>query len=182
MDYDLVFDAAQGGDRNWPFAAGGLLFVLIGAFLVKNRRNLPTMFPGGMGPKAASAFAYVFLVFSAILTTVAFTTTRRAYVTIRDAIQKGEAEIVEGRVDNFVPMPYTGHAMERFSVCEVPFSYSDYVVTAGFNNTSSHGGPIRSGLWVRLSYVGNTIARLEVAKTDPGTQATCHRGSGLTGR
>lgn len=182
MDYDLVFDAAQGGYRNWPFVAGGLLFVLIGAFLVKNRRNLPTMFPGGMGPKAASAFAYVFLVFSVLWTTVAFTATGRDYATVRNAVQKGDTEVVEGRVEDFVPMPYAGHAMERFSVCGVPFSYSDYVVTTGFNHTSSHGGPIRPGLWVRLSYIGNSIARVEIAKTDPGTQATCHRGSGLTGR
>ena len=77
MNYELMFDAGQSGYRNWPFAAGGLLFVCIGAFLVKNRRNLPTMFPGGMGPKAAWRFAYVFLVFSILWTTVAFTATGR---------------------------------------------------------------------------------------------------------
>jgi hypothetical protein len=182
MKYDLVFDAGQGGYRNWPFAAGGLLFVCIGALLVKNRRDLPTMFPGGMGPKLASAFAYVFLAFSVLWTTVAFTATGRAYSAVKDALQSGNVQIVEGRVEDFTPMPFAGHAQEHFSVCGVPFSYSDYIVTAGFNHTSSHGGPIRPGVWVRLSYVGNTIARLEIATQDPEPQAECHRGSGLTGR
>jgi hypothetical protein len=74
-------------------------------------------------------------------------------------------------------MPYAGHAQKRFSVCGVPFSYSDYIETGGVNRSSSHGGPIRAGLWVRVSYVGNTIARLEVATKDPGSQTECHRGA-----
>jgi hypothetical protein len=177
MKYELVFDAGQSGFRNWPFAAVGLAFVCVGAFLVKNRRNLPTMFPGGMGPKAASAFAYVFLVFSAVWTAAAFAATIRDYSVVRRALQNGDAQIVEGRVEDFTPMPFTGHAQERFTVCGVPFEYSDYIVTSGFNHTSSHGGPIRSGLWVRISYVGNIIARLEIATQDPGPHGQCHRGA-----
>jgi hypothetical protein len=61
-------------------------------------------------------------------------------------------------------MPYTGHAMESFCVQEQCFSYSDYVVTTGFHNTASHGGPIREGLNVRIEYIGNIILKLEVAR------------------
>jgi hypothetical protein len=177
MDYELVFDAGRNGYANWPFAAGGLLFVFIGAFLVKNRRNLRTMFPGGMGPKAASVFAYVLLAFSILWTTVAFTAIAHDHSVVSGALRNGTVHVVVGRVEDFTPMPYSGHAEEHFSVCGVPFSYSDYVVTAGFHHTSSHGGPIRPGLWVRISYVGNTIARLEIAKQDPGPDAVCHRGA-----
>jgi hypothetical protein len=59
-------------------------------------------------------------------------------------------------------MPYEGHQDECFSVQAQTFCYSDYEVTAGFNNATSHGGPIREGLPVRVSYIGNTIVRLEV--------------------
>jgi hypothetical protein len=48
----------------------------------------------------------------------------------------------------------------------VYFAYSDYVVTPGFNNTSSHGGPMREGLYVRIHYTGSVtgvaIVKLEV--------------------
>jgi hypothetical protein len=67
--------------------------------------------------------------------------------------------------------------MEHFTVCGVPFSYSDYVVTAGFNHASSHGGPMREGLWVRIAYSGNDIGRLEVTMDDPGGKAECHRAA-----
>jgi hypothetical protein len=59
-------------------------------------------------------------------------------------------------------MPYEGHQDECFSVQSQTFCYSDYGVTAGFNNSASHGGPIREGLPVRVSYVGSTIVRLEI--------------------
>ena len=65
---------------------------------------------------------------------------------------------------DFVPMPYTGHASERFAVGGKTFSYSDYILTGCFNNAASHGGPIKAGLTVRVSYVGNCIVRLEVAQ------------------
>jgi hypothetical protein len=46
----------------------------------------------------------------------------------------------------------------------VEFSYPDYTVTCGFNNTASRGGPIREGLQVRIHYVDQLILRLEVAR------------------
>ena len=85
MNYSLVFDVAAGGGTNWSGAAIGLLFVGIGTFLVWNRRKLPTMFPGGMGPKAASAFAYVVLVFSVLLTIGMLATNWSNYSTLRRA-------------------------------------------------------------------------------------------------
>lgn len=65
---------------------------------------------------------------------------------------------------NFVPMPYTGHSLESFVVGGRKFSYSDYVLTPGFRHTTSHGGPIREGLYVRIAYLGNLILQLDVAE------------------
>ena len=61
-------------------------------------------------------------------------------------------------------MPHQGHSLESFEVNGHRFAYSDYIVTAGFNNTQSHGGPIREGLQVRIVAVDGRIARLEVAR------------------
>jgi hypothetical protein len=60
-------------------------------------------------------------------------------------------------------MPYSGHPNETLSVNGVEFSYSDYVIVPCFNNTTSHGGPIRDGLRVRIAYSGNCILKLEIA-------------------
>jgi len=86
----------------------------------------------------------------------------------REPVQK-----VSGVVTDFVPMPVGGHAEEHFCVQGVCFSYSDFSLTGGFNNTRSHGGPIQSGTTVQVLYVqdqrlgGNVIVRLEVAAENP---------------
>jgi len=85
-----------------------------------------------------------------------------------NAFISGQYSTVEGPVEQFDPMPFEGRRLECFSVQETRFCYSDYVVTPGFRNTASHGGPIRSGLIVRIAYkrIGsnNVILRLQVAK------------------
>ena len=81
------------------------------------------------------------------------------------AMRNNRAAFIEGIVTDFKPMPYTGHAMESFVVYGVRFEYSDYVITAGFNNTTSHGGPIREGLPVRIWYRAIEILRLDIANT-----------------
>lgn len=82
-------------------------------------------------------------------------------------------ETVEGQVQDFRPMPRKGGAYESFTVKGVTFSYSDYESSPGFNHTSSHGGPIREGLPVRITYIHdsehsperNIILKLEVAQS-----------------
>jgi hypothetical protein len=61
-------------------------------------------------------------------------------------------------------MPYAGHALETFSVDGVPFGYSDFNITDGFNNTASHGGPIHGDSYVRICYdpKDSAILRLEI--------------------
>jgi len=63
---------------------------------------------------------------------------------------------------NFRPMPFEGHRNESFTIENEYFSYSDYVVTPCFNKSSSHGGPIRSDLPLRVSYSGDCILKIEL--------------------
>ena len=70
--------------------------------------------------------------------------------------------IVEGIVEQFKPMNYAGHDLEKFCVSNTCFTYSDFKITGGFNNTSSHGGPIKQGLYVRVSYIENVIVKIEI--------------------
>ena len=87
------------------------------------------------------------------------------YAIAARAADDSTSPVVEGRVENFIPAPAEGHQDERFTVNGVPFAYSDYRITGGFNQTQSHGGPIHDGLRVRIHYMprGNVIVKLEIA-------------------
>jgi hypothetical protein len=98
-----------------------------------------------------------------LLTLVSFGSSYAEYRRLSTALASGKVEVVEGRVEDFDPMPPGGHKMERFCVRDRCFEYSDFELTNGFNNTASHGGPVRPGLLVRVTHYYGTIVRLEVA-------------------
>lgn len=156
MDYQIVFDVAQGGFTKWPFAVSGIPFVVLGIGLVYFRHRLPS--------RTSKFFPFAFLGFAIVWTLFAFLITAGGYSKLATALREGRCEVTEGVVSAFHPMPYGGHEMEWFEVNDKRFEYSDFVVTAGFNNTASHGGPIYEGLQVRIHHIGNDIARLEVGK------------------
>jgi hypothetical protein len=178
MDYVVAFDASSGHGIAWSFLAPGILFVLLGVAVLKKKIVLPTK----MSPESVARGAKFFLGFAVLWTTVAAATMARDYFKLKDVLVRDQAEVLEGRVTNFRPMPWSGHPMESFTVCGVTFSYSDFVETGAFNNATSHRGPIREGLWVRISHVGNAIARLEIARSDPKLETTCTSEGGRTRR
>ena len=158
QDYVVVFDLAEVGYRQWTFPAFGLPFLAVGALLVRYRNKVATAAPAW----ARAAFSFFFFGFALLWITVSFVSTYGEYRTLRSALEEGRAAVAEGPVEDFVPMPDEGHAMESFTVAGESFEYSDYVVTTGFNNTSSHGGPIQPGRQVRITHFGGHILRLEV--------------------
>ena len=166
MSYHTVFEIIH-KSYQWGFPAFGLIFVFLGILFLKFYKLLipkwkPSFLPSWK-PKQAKMFGWVFTVFSSVWTVGVFASTWSSYHQAIQAYKEGRYSTVEGVVQEFVPMPYTGHAEESFKVNGVKFTYSDYEVTPGFNNTSSHGGPIRAGLKVRIGHLGNTILKLEVS-------------------
>jgi len=162
MEYRTAFDIAVTGYKSWSFPARGLIFVALGGVLLARREHRPAWLRSL--PRPGVAFGLVFLGFAVVWTCIAFLSTYGEYARLNRAIKSGDVGVVEGVVSQFTPMPATGHGMERFCVGDVCFEYSDYAVTNGFNHTSSHGGPIRQGLPVRVTYDGNKIVKLEVAR------------------
>jgi hypothetical protein len=80
----------------------------------------------------------------------------------QEQLRSGDCEIVEGTVERFHPMPRHGHSQESFTVNGVHFSYSDFNISRpGFNHTESHGGPIHSGMHVRIHYRAESILQVE---------------------
>ena len=162
MNYKVVFDIADAGYKSWTFPAFGFIFVCIGIVLIVSRKYAPWLWRGNSTMK--SVFPIIYFSGATLWTLVTFLATYSDYSALSSAQKTGRTQIVEGPVHDFVPMPVTGHSQERFCVSTRCFEYSDYGVTAGFNNTSSHGGPVRDNLQVRVTYVGNEIAKLEVAR------------------
>jgi len=192
MQYEVVFDITQSGYQTWWFPAVGLVFLTVSAGLIYFTQipripsylseamerfyslgNLSTYSLDHISPyktntrKGRLVFLYLFFCFSVVWTVVTFFSTYSDYVNLRNAFQNGQFDFVEGQVTQFVPVPYEGHTDESFVVDGKRFKYADGAVSNGFNNTNSHGGPIRSGLQVRVWSVNNrhqwpTIVRLEV--------------------
>jgi len=161
-----VFDVLQSGYKDWQFPAFGLIFIFIGMVLVFAPRliaatGIPYM---DFKSKMSRAFRFFFLGFAVLWTVAAFLGTFTDYERHKALALNNTCRIVEGPVENFVPMPYTGHADESFTVSGIPFKYSDYSVTDAFNQTLSHGGPIDRDIYVRICYdpKGNAILRLEI--------------------
>jgi hypothetical protein len=170
MPYENVFDITQ-KPFEWWWPAFGLIFVAIGIALIafgskinrnKNPKNL------GFSLSVDSRFlGLFFVVFASGWTLLAFGGTYSSYRDYLHAYQTGQYSVIEGPVEDFHPMPYEGHQDECFRVKKEKFCYSDYVVSPGFNQSASHGGPIRAGLPVRIAYYEDEnlqahILRLEI--------------------
>jgi hypothetical protein len=168
-DYVTVFDITNAGFKSWSFPSFGLIFVVIGLLL-------PTLIKRGIFRKSSPTmerwFPRFFLGFAIFWTSTSFFGTFSDYRRAAAAMRDHGASIAEGVVTDFIPMPVTGHAMESFTVNGVKFRYSDYIITAGFNNTASHGGPIREGLRVRIWHLNGEILRLDIRKEPNSTQPT----------
>ncbi len=161
-----VFDVLDSGFKDWQFSASGIIFVAIGVLIffaprIIKATGIPFI---DFKSKTSWLFRYSFFGFAIIWTSVTFFATFTSYQRHRTLARDNTCKIVEGPIENFVPMPYAGHSEESFTVQGVPFEYSDYLVTDAFNNTASHGGPIDKNTYVRICYdpKGNAILRLEI--------------------
>jgi len=159
MHYVTVFDASTFPYRNLSFLLPGLMLLTVGTVMVMRPEWLEAAFRQPL--KRRWFFRWFFFLFALTWTIGAGASILTDASNARQSMREGGCE---GRVEHFHPMPWAGHDEETFDVNGIKFSYSDYIITAGFNNTASHGGPIRQGRPVRICERGNEILRLEVAR------------------
>ena len=166
MPYVTVFDITQKAFEWWWFALG-LIFVFVGIVLIKYGLKLGGNKTGkGFGlPFAFDSrlLGWFFVIFASFWTLLSFGSMYCSYREYTAAYRSGQYSVVEGTVEDFHPMPYEGHQEECFRVQEEKFCYSDYDLSKpGFNQSTSHGGPVRAGLPVRIAYRDDRILRLEI--------------------
>ena len=149
-----MFEVSQKG-LYWWFPTAGLAFTLVALGMLRLRRYTRR-------PEFTAVFAYFVLVFSIVWTGTAFWLIVPPYLHIQRSYRDGKYSIIEGEVTDFRPMPPGGHGQEFFSVESKSFCYSDFVLAPGFNQTALYGGPIKSGIQVRIVYFQDIILRLEI--------------------
>lgn len=145
-------------NRQLVFLVGSLaIFAIVAAAEQYNRRfPAPGLFkrpPFG----AAGTVVGIFLLIYAALTGL----TMIPSMWLSRQLAGGQGEVIEGPVTIYLEV--ASGKNECISVADRQFCYSDWVITPGFNRTRAMGGPMRNGLQVRLSAIGNTIVRVEVA-------------------
>jgi hypothetical protein len=170
VPYETVFEITN-KPNEWWFVAFGLIFVVVGVGAIKFG---PKLDRNQNGKSFGLTFAipprllgWIFVIFASVWTLVAFGSTYSSRRELVQAYRTGNYLVAEGVVEDFHPMPYGGHESECFRVEKEKFCYSDYVVSPAFHQSASHGGPIRAGLPVRISYYEDEnfqahILRLEI--------------------
>src|SRR5664279_1807936 len=153
-EYTTIFEITNKG-FTWWFALVGLLPAIPGLALWVFRKGHQESRRVRWGKYFLPGFAIIWLSLATVPMWLEYTRLQSAY-------RHGSFSIVQGQVEDFHPMPPQGHSAECFSVEHQRFCYGDNIISAGFNNDSAHGGPIRAGIPVRIAYVGVDILKLEV--------------------
>jgi len=160
IEYEVVFDVRSSHFRYWPVVAVfalvplALLACLVWAWRgpIRQRRGWPILLACLASGGVASVCWQAPLVLY------------RQYSTLRERLELGQYVAVEGIVTDFDPLPPGGNGLERFRVGSHRYEYSDFTATVAFNRSRTKGGPIRSGLRVRIADVDGAIARLDVER------------------
>ncbi len=154
MNYVTVFDISK-QQFEWWWPAIGILIFALGIVCIKFVSRWPSQ-------NNAKIIGWVMLVLGPLFSVLIYNSQTTMWAGLRRAYDRGAYPIVEGVVHDFRPMWYEGHPDECFWVENRKFCYSDYVGQPGFRQSASHGGPIREGLPVRITYHDGQILRLDV--------------------
>ncbi len=167
MDCKIVYEVTNDPMmKTWLLSALFMLFgfgITLFAYKFHDKRTTRRKFQIGFG--------LVFGGLSTIFTAIIAPHQIHGYYATQERYRRSDFKKVSGKVSGFSPMPRSGHAYESFTVQGVRFSYSDFDESYyGFNNTKSHGGPIREdGQRVRIAYhptdQRNVILKLELCQT-----------------
>lgn len=155
--YLTVFDFLERSYPVWPTIFGTMAIIAGVGIYFERKKMMPRRSPE-MQVRISAFFLTASILWTTITTYIVFD----EYMQITRAIEANKIRAVEGYVTKFVPLIDQMSAWEKFCVGEACFHYSDFVPSAGFNNTAKYGGPVREGAYVRLIYVDNLILKLQV--------------------
>ncbi len=161
--YDLAFDIGAQSTTFDVWMIPALALPLVGlALVVTPQEIVDRVFTRGPRGAAGKIFAWMFFSLTTVFAVLSIGGYAGQEADLKAAVKAGRFSVVEGCVERFHPMPASGHDTERMQVGGHAFEYSDDIVTPGFHNSASHGGPLDDASKVRVRFVGDQIVRLEV--------------------
>ena len=106
--------------------------------------------------KYGMVFGIIFASFGGLICVILIPSMFSDYSNTKSIYLEKKYQTTEGTVENYHPMPESGHDSERFTVNGVEFEFSDFDLSDyGYNNAASHGGAIKAGIEVRIGYFNN---------------------------
>ncbi|HEV2162343.1 MAG TPA: hypothetical protein VGR52_08955 [Stellaceae bacterium] len=163
MSYNIVYDASTTFSGWWILFGGVVLSAGFIAIIISDYRSRRDI---GFRRIAPWFGLFVTITVSPVL----FVSAYFPYRNIETQMSRGGYFVAVGPVQNFKPgeLGKGDVAVESFTVDGKKFSYSDSLLEPGFHRTQGEGGPLRSGLVVRITYVRegtkNVITKLEVGR------------------
>ncbi len=165
MEYpNLIYDFANRLPNPVMFIP--LVLVLMGILILKYYKKFvkpdATDLLGFNEQKSWFISGIILVVFGGIISLILIPYSIRTYFRTKDIYESGKCVKIEGTVENYHPIPSTGHDFERFTIGDVEFKCSGY-------NLNDYGypgdGAIRSGMHIRILYFqkgyDNIILKLE---------------------
>lgn len=184
MEYETYFSLPLNGFWDW-FMAIPLIMLVFGIpffyyrehFRKFNQKVFPINFPSYRLLENfvySKKFAYFWIGGVAVMGIVGFFSVYGEYFSVRKTLLSGTATVVEGTIHNYkAGTNNKGSAYDTFCVKEICFEISDYEVTSGFRQMQVKGSPLKDGLPVRITYVGDIIVRVEIGiATREGCKST----------
>lgn len=162
-EYRLVFDITRQG---YSFLGGALppatAALILGALRIAIQMSKPQdQRSGARLLRGILAFGCLFF---GVVTVAISRSLWSEYRDLSRAVSDGRYTLVTGSVTHLATTGTDGHSSERFQVGDAVFEYHAAVATPAFHQTAANGGPIRTGLGVRIASVDGAIARLEVVR------------------
>jgi len=155
VNYHIVFDALQNGSQ-LAICLFIPLFVLVPGVVgwtLKRSRDLRCELKGNI-------FLYISIASfgtALVVASISFA----EYQQMGLALARGDYQVTEGIVTDFVPMPPSGHPVESFSVGRSSFHYGTGWDSIFFS-AEWNRGYIRNDAQVRITHRGVKILRVEV--------------------
>jgi hypothetical protein len=157
VTFRTIFEAPSSQEFLAWFPVLGLVNVLLGVLLVlRPQLYLNWIFPGVRG-SWGKVLSWTWLVFWSVWTAASFPAASQW----QSVSQSEPSTVVEGRVTNFVRMPYNGPSHGSFVVAGKQFAYSEFGMKPPPSDDS-----IKEGAYVRVTFRERPVNRIEILRLE----------------